>query len=224
MKTTFHIPGRSYPKRRKYDSGVVDLQLAFFLAGLHQDIGVNLIVGAATDRRLLDEQFQAVIAGGTEIDLRFAIFANLLRQEGGSSINWCLKCFNPWRVYSNAKTNGDSGNFLRVNWIRFVVFEYNPVNREQVDLFHRGMSSEPIGVLFNLNNRFPIHFGIIRVFTVKTCIAKSADSNTFINCGHPLIIEVLKVVLSKNWKADSVFMKHFVHGFEIIFFLRILLN
>ncbi len=57
-------------------------QLAFFLAGLHQDIGVSLVIGAAANGSLLDEQFQAVIAGGAEIDLVLSAFAYLLGQEG----------------------------------------------------------------------------------------------------------------------------------------------
>ena len=61
---------------------MVLFQLAFFLAGLHQDIGVDLVVGAAADGGLLDEQLQAVIAGGAEIDLILPAFANFHGQEG----------------------------------------------------------------------------------------------------------------------------------------------
>ena len=43
---------------------VIYLQFTLFLAGLDKDIGVDRVEGGAANRGLLDEELQAVIAGG----------------------------------------------------------------------------------------------------------------------------------------------------------------
>ena len=61
------------------DLCMVDGQASFFFPRLHQHVSIELVIRAATDGALLDEQFQAVVAGGTEVDLLFTTLAELLR-------------------------------------------------------------------------------------------------------------------------------------------------
>ena len=61
---------------------MVGRQAAFFLAGLNKHICVELIVCAASNRALLDEQFKAIITRRTEVDLVLTAFTEFLRQQG----------------------------------------------------------------------------------------------------------------------------------------------
>jgi hypothetical protein len=70
------------PDQHSDELCVIDSQTSLFFSRLHQHVGVILIVGTTTNGALLDEQFQAVVAGGTEIDLIFSTLAELLWQQG----------------------------------------------------------------------------------------------------------------------------------------------
>jgi len=58
---------------------MVYLKSSFFLARLDQNISVEGVEGGAADRRLLDEEFQAIIAGGAIVDLSLAALAEFQR-------------------------------------------------------------------------------------------------------------------------------------------------
>ncbi len=59
---------------------MIYLRLSFFLARLDKNIGVDRVEGGATDRGLLDEEFQTIITRGAIIDLSLAAFADFQRQ------------------------------------------------------------------------------------------------------------------------------------------------
>ena len=58
---------------------VIHFKFTFFLARLDKDISVDGVEGGTADRRLLDEEFQTVVAGGAEVDLSLAILADFHR-------------------------------------------------------------------------------------------------------------------------------------------------
>jgi hypothetical protein len=48
----------------------------FFLASFDKNISVDRVEGSATNRRLLDEEFQTIVASGAIIDFSIAVFSN----------------------------------------------------------------------------------------------------------------------------------------------------
>jgi len=60
---------------------MIHRQATIFFAGLHQHIGVVLVIRAAANGALLDKQFKAVFAGGAPVELVLAPFAELQRQQ-----------------------------------------------------------------------------------------------------------------------------------------------
>ena len=54
---------------------------SFFLAGFHQNLGIKLVVSSATDRRLLDKQFKAVVACGAIVYLVLSSFPQFKRYK-----------------------------------------------------------------------------------------------------------------------------------------------
>ena len=54
---------------------MVYLKSSFFLAGLDEDISVEGVEGGAADRRLLDQELQAIIASSAIVDLSLAALA-----------------------------------------------------------------------------------------------------------------------------------------------------
>lgn len=54
---------------------MIHRQATIFFAGLHQHIGVVLVIRAAANGALLDKQFKAVFAGGAPVELVLALFA-----------------------------------------------------------------------------------------------------------------------------------------------------